>query len=127
MLPLDVRRGETTRNRSAASKNMNNRDDATTACTYFLHLCESIDVEVDEGLIRIASPVTTRDGMDAVLRTLIVPELAPNARLHAAFFASDYQLARLERIGAVVAASLMPRRASQSFPRSRRGSRSSRL
>mmetsp|Transcript_27724 Transcript_27724/g.83111 ORF Transcript_27724/g.83111 Transcript_27724/m.83111 type:complete len:481 (-) Transcript_27724:20-1462(-) len=87
---------------SAASKTMNNRDDATTACTYFLHLCDSLNITIDESIIRVAStPITTRDGMAAVLRSAILPELAPNARLHAAFFASDYQVGRIERIGAV--------------------------
>ena len=49
---------------SAASKTMNNRDDATTACTYFLHLCDSLNITIDESIIRVAStPITTRDGM----------------------------------------------------------------
>jgi len=78
------------------------RDDATTACTYFLHLCESEGVDVDAGAIHVThTPVTTRDGMGKVLEEAIVPRLPSKSSLHCAFFASDYQLTRLERIGSV--------------------------
>ena len=78
------------------------RDDATTACTYFLHLCESMHVHVDHSRIHVThTPVTTRDGMAKVLEEAILPALPANASLHCAFFASDYQLTRLERIGSV--------------------------
>ena len=57
------------------------RDDATTACTYFLHLCESEGVDVDAGAIHVThTPVTTRDGMGKVLEEAIVPRLPSKSR-----------------------------------------------
>ena len=57
---------------------------------------------MDERCIRVSStPVTTRAGLNLLLDDAIVPCLDPASHLHAAFFASDYQLSRLERIGAV--------------------------
>ena len=87
---------------SAASKSAGSRDDATAACTYFLHLCDSIGLRVEERTLAVSPmPITTRVGMKEVLEASIAPHLDAASRLHLAFFASDYQLSRLERIGAV--------------------------
>ena len=109
---------------SAASMALTNpRDDATTACTYFLHLCESVGVDVDSDKIHVThTPVTTRDGMAAVLGSAIVPRLRRDQALHCAFFASSYQLSRLERIGAITPrlslfAPLAARRDAHASPR----------
>ncbi|KAH8095986.1 hypothetical protein JL720_3325 [Aureococcus anophagefferens] len=87
---------------SAASKAEGCGDDATVACSYFLHLCEALGVPLDpESLVVSPTPVTTRVGMQALLERFVVPQLSATAGLHLTFFASDYQLSRLERIGAV--------------------------
>ncbi|KAK7233327.1 hypothetical protein SO694_00109098 [Aureococcus anophagefferens] len=87
---------------SAASKAEGCGDDATVACSYFLHLCEALGVPLDpESLVVSPTPVTTRVGMQSLLERFVVPQLSATAGLHLTFFASDYQLSRLERIGAV--------------------------
>ena len=81
-------------------------DDATVACSYFLHLCEALGVPLDpDALVVSPTPVTTRVGMQSLLERFVVPQLSATAGLHLTFFASDYQLSRLERIGAVTTAS----------------------
>ena len=87
---------------SAASKAEGCGDDATVACSYFLHLCEALGVPLDpDALVVSPTPVTTRVGMQSLLERFVVPQLSATAGLHLTFFASDYQLSRLERIGAV--------------------------
>ncbi|KAJ1446786.1 hypothetical protein M885DRAFT_545250 [Pelagophyceae sp. CCMP2097] len=82
-------------------------DDASVACAYFVHLCDSVGLDVPECAMYVSTtPLTTRDSMRRLLATCIYPRLREKKAkyasgalsLHAAFFASGYLLQRLERV-----------------------------